>query len=107
VPKLLTQGNGRAPVGVPPIAAALSPLCRLLGLAGWLPCRWGRLPRPLFRSELQLDLEGDGVGVHLVRLGRGAENLASIRLRSRRKQDDGFDDKLSDVTLLCLTNESG
>ncbi len=55
-----------------------------------------------FSGELLLDLEGNRIGVHLVRLGCGAEKLASVRLLAGRKQDNGFDDQLADNPLLGL-----
>jgi hypothetical protein len=53
------------------------PLCGLLGSFGG----HGGLPCLLLGRELLIDLERNDIGVHLVRLGCGTENLASIRLR--------------------------
>ena len=61
--------------------------------------------RPDLARELMLDLEGNRIGVHLVRLGCGAENLASVRLLTGRKQDDGFDNQLADNTFLGLAEK--
>jgi len=58
-----------------------------------------------FGGELMLYLEGDGIGVHFVDLGCGAENLAAIILCSCGKQNDRFDNQLSECALLCLANE--
>jgi len=52
-----------------------------------------------------LDLEGNRIGVHFVRLGCGAENLSSVRLLAGRKQDDGFDDHLADNAFLGLAEK--
>ena len=63
----------------------LSQLLWLLGnllqcLCCWLRLDLGSRPRFLLGGELMLDLEGNRIGVHLVRLGCGAENLTSVRL---------------------------
>jgi hypothetical protein len=65
------------------------------------------LPRFLFCGELVLYLEGNRIGVHLVRLGCGAENLSSVRLLTGRKQDDGFDDHLADNAFVGLAEKGG
>ena len=54
-----------------------------------------------------LYLEGNRIGVHLVCLGCGAENLTSVRLLAGRKQDDGFDDQLADNAFLGLAEKGG
>jgi hypothetical protein len=56
----------------------LEPLRGLLGLAYlfWYGLRC--LPCLLFGGELLLNFEGDGVGIHFVCLGCGAENLSSV-----------------------------
>jgi len=56
-------------------------------------------------GELMLDLEGNRIGVHLVRLGCSAENLTSVRLLAGGKQDDGFDDQLADDAFLGLAQK--
>jgi tartrate dehydratase alpha subunit/fumarate hydratase class I-like protein len=54
-----------------------------------------------------LHLEGDGIGVHFVDLGGGSENLAAVGLCSGGKQDDSFDNQLSECILISLANECG
>jgi hypothetical protein len=46
----------------------------------WLRLDLGSGPRLLLCCELMLYLECNRIGVHLVRLGCGAENLSSVRL---------------------------
>jgi len=54
-----------------------------------------------------LYLEGDRIGVHLVRLGCGTENLTAVRLLAGRKQDDGFHDQLADCSFVALAEKCG
>jgi len=60
-----------------------------------------------FGGELMLYLEGDRIGVHLVRLGCGTENLTAVRLLAGRKQDDGFHDQLADCSFVALAEKCG
>ena len=78
-------------------------------LGDLLQCLWNGLrldlgagPRFLLRGEFMLDLEGNRIGVHFVRLGCCTENLSSVRLLAGRKQDDGFDNHLTDNAFLGL-----
>jgi len=80
---------------------------RLQCLRYWLRLDLCSGPRLFFGGELMLYLEGNRIGVNLVRLGCGAENLSSVRLLAGRKQDDGFDDQLADNALVGLAEKRG
>jgi hypothetical protein len=62
----------------------------VLGFGGWFRCGLADLFRLVLGRELLFDLEGDGVGVHPVRLSCIAENLRGIVAR-RGQKDDSFD----------------
>jgi hypothetical protein len=76
--------TGRQKRGACPLWTGSSPkLCNALSF--WL-CHCLRLLFAsgfVLRGELLLDLEGNGIGVHLVRPGCGAENLTAVRLPTR------------------------
>jgi hypothetical protein len=77
------QSKRRA-AGSPPLC--LSPLGSFLcDLGGWLRC----LLRFLFRGELLLHLEGDGIGVHLVH-GSGLVEYLSRVMPGAHVEDGGF-----------------
>ena len=60
----------------------------------------------LLGGELLLHLKGDGISVHFIDLGCGAEHLPAIRLCSGQKQYGRFNDQLAEVALFGLSRES-
>src|SRR5665213_138437 len=76
-------------------------------LWNWLRLDLCSGPRFLLGGELMLYLEGNRIGVHLVRLGCGAENLTSVRLLAGRKQDDTLNDHLANNAFLGLPKKGG
>ena len=80
-------------------------LCRLLGdLGRW---SWFDPLRNLLGGKLLPQLAGDGIGIHLVCLGCGAENLTAVRLRLGRKQNDDPHHQLAEGALVSLAKEWG
>jgi hypothetical protein len=82
-------------------------LRELFCLRDWLQFWLPRVSSLVLRGEFLLDFECDGLGIHLVDLGRGSESLTAVCRRSGREQDDSFHDQLADSAFVGLTDKSG